>query len=727
MSVTDTEAEPETAAEGGQRATADQTTAAADMAETLSRAEETGPRDRRERTGNRAEAGAEKTGERVSSVTNNFYSSVAAEGAVFGMKNGGGRDSSGGVRVTGKLSAAHVAAVVERFARPACFDEAVDRLREDRVVVLEGKPGIGRRAGAVSLLREVTPGQLLVLSPALTLRDLAQRDYAEGYGYLVIDRMPDRATTDLDFTWSTVRDQICEAGAFLVVTCAAGGQAANKAVRHIRWERPSVRAVLCAQLTGAGWSADAATAVIDDIEASLPEEVSLAGLAALARLVEQGTDPYEALRTLDDNAAAEVRSWFADDPGYREIVEVTALCFLESTDVRTFEAALERLHLALAKRLPGKRAKAAAEPDGGAFGERGRRLNGLLDVKDVPRDVGSVRIVVFKDESYRRFILEELWKTRSSSFWDAVVVWLDELLTHGDSLAVASGLAWLACAGFEEVDHSYLQPWSWGVVSWAGQVTAVYVLWYMCHRDALAPLALQTAVGWANDRDGDRRWSAILAFSGELGLSFPTDAANRLWQLTAQTDDLRAAGCTALGCLFTNLNDDPDSDAWVVLALLDQKMQKFGIGPGSERMTAEDLRRMRELTMLAALSVLEITSVTTRRPAIIEYLHRHPERLDVIAGIWAGVIRYRPFRREAIVALRRGLRLLREISDTPREDARLVGAALSRALPGREHLPFKRDFLNVDRQLRRGQRDSSADVLLACLDAISLSLVGGAA
>lgn len=662
-----------------------------------------------------------------SDVTNTVFNYFAGATRVetAGVRSGD-RTEPVSRRVTGRLDEADITATVSRYARPDCFVETVRLLRRQRVVVLEGLPGTGRRAGAVSLLREVTAGRLVVLSPLVTLRQLAEYQYKEGFGYLVVDRMPDRNSADIDFTWATVSDQVHDGKAYLVVTSAAvAARAANRAVPHVDWACPPASEVLRAQLIGRGYLREAVDETVCALVAELPNDCPLERLINLAELVGDGTQPTEALKQLDENAGREVRRWFAEQPSIWEIVEVTALCFLEGTDVRTFEMLLEALRNAIGAQLSAKQVKAARRDDR-PFADRSARVDrdGLIGVKDVQLGAGTSRVMVFKDEAYLRFVLEQLWQTRSIAFWDAVRDWLDAIVVRGDSLRVASGLAWLACTSFDEVERSYLDPWSWGRIGWNGQVTAMYVLWYLCHREALAPVALQTTVGWANGRDIDRRWTALIAFAGDLGVSYPTDAANRIWQLTTQSDLLRGPGCNALACLFATLAEEAPEDATVVLRLLDRKMTKFGTGSGSMRMQANDLMRIRELTMTAALAVISIAAIRTRRSTIFEYLQDirvrdNGDGLILAARIWAGVTCYRPFRREALIALRRGLHTLRDISDDPLVDARAFGTALSEAMPPHEREPFKRDFTTIDNQLRRGKKESPADVLLVCMEAIS--------
>jgi hypothetical protein len=667
------------------------------------------------------------TGGSIAEAVFNFYGEVKAE-AVGLAPGGSGR---GGRRAeTGRLTESEVTTQTDRYAQPDCFDEAAGLLRQERVLVLEGPPGTGRRSGAINLLRAVTDDRLVALSPMVSLRKLAEHEYHPGYGYLVVDRRSDGNPADVDFTWANVVDQVCEGEAYLVLTSTTVAvRAADRAVRHVTWQRPPAAAVLRAQLTGRGYRQDAIEDLVARLIAELPDTCPLTRLVDLAVLVvDKGMEPAEALQHWTKTAGREVQTWFAETPSHREVVEVAALGFLEGTDVRSFETLLSGLQKAMVKRMavPAKKARAIWQ-DENLFADRSARAAGagLIEVEDRESHTGPTRAVVFKDKAYGRFVLDQLWRSRSTAFWDAIREWLDEIVAGGVSVSVAQGLAKLACASFEEVERSYLDPWSWGRVGWSGQVTSTYVLWYLCQLDGLAAAALHTAVRWANGSDVDRRWTALVAFAGDLGVCYPTEAANRLWQLTAQSNDLSAAGCTALGCLFATLVDESPDNANVVLNLLSRKMERFGTGHGGGRMQANALMRMRSLTMAASLAVVSASSARTRRSALFEYLPAHRDRLPLAARICAGVFRFRPFRRQALISLRRGLHALRDISEDPHAQARAFGAALSDALPPEERAPLRTDFTRIDEQLRRGKRDSPAEVLLACLEAISTSVNTG--
>nr|BFE63947.1 hypothetical protein GCM10020063_084730 [Dactylosporangium thailandense] len=671
----------------------------------------------------------EKIREQVSNVNMHFYADVNATGAQFGVLDDGERRAGGQRKVTGKLAAAEVEAIVSTYAEPECFADTVAKLQRDRVVIIEGRPGLGRRAGAISLLRRVTREQIVVLSPLSSPQQLTERTYEQAKGYLVLDQVRERVRADLEFSWSSLRQQVQAAGAFLVITNDYVGVAAG-AIARVPWACPPVADVLRAHLAGRADLEEVVTCVL----ATLPEDASLAKVVALAAMIrDEGLTVEEALRKQDESAERQVREWFAGGPSQRELHAVTAACFLAGTDVRTYETLLELLHEIMARRVEGRTARSELRRrDTSIFGEREARLHdtSLIVMSDLPWRGGTIQRIGFKEPAYRRYVLAVLWRTQTIHFWNAVREWLDAAVATdaGDVTAISSGLAWLACCSVDEVQRSFLERWSKGDIGLPGQIMTAYVLWLLCHRDGLEPVALDTAVRWAQDKSPQRRWTAAVALGGELGMFFPADAVNGLWQLGSQTRDelLFTVSCIAMSNLFATLRDDEHGDPTIVLGLLEKKMTSFGTGdgrrPGKRPMPWNQLMHLRELTMLMTLSVLSARSFRTNRPAVAEYLYTDPDRMAQIARIWAGVLVYRPLRWEAFAALRSALHALRDISENPPETARAFGLALAAALPTSEREAFHDTFVRVDERLRKGRREPLAEVLVACLEAIAVKI-----
>ena len=187
----------------------------------------------------------------LADASNNFYGPVYAAESRFGLS----ADTPGAPQARardGRLTDQDIAAALDRYVRPEPFRDAADALAKDGVVVLAGPPGIGKAAGAIALLREVTSGPLALLSPTVSLRQLAGRDFTAVPGFVVMDWQYDRSGPDAtDFTWRMLREQLHDAGAHLVITTTATPRSGGPGlVGHFTWEQPPIGEVLCAYLAG---------------------------------------------------------------------------------------------------------------------------------------------------------------------------------------------------------------------------------------------------------------------------------------------------------------------------------------------------------------------------------------------------------------------------------------------------------------------------------------------
>ena len=351
---------------------------------------------------------------------------------------------------------------------------------------------------------------------------------------------------------------------------------------------------------------------------------------ALARRLEGGEDPATALDEVRNDAADRVRQWF-EKPSSAEIHEVITLAFAAGLSERVFEMMLGRLITAIADAGYTLDADAAgqAEPVRApkllrpARADRGR-AEGLISRETVIIDGGTVTVVNFRDAGYRHAVLATLCGSYSATLWDVVRVWLKDVVSNGQGrnaaaaqITVAEGLAVLAHVDMNEVEESYLDPWATGSIGSVGQLVAAYALWYMCFDDDLAPTALHIATKWATTGDAARRWTAAITFSGELGLRYPTQAANRLWHLIVQSKDSTEARF-ALARLFATMTADGQS-AGRVLALLDQRLDDLSRGRRDPRQQG--------LIMLTALTVLAVRDGRTGLPSITLFLRANPGRL----------------------------------------------------------------------------------------------------
>ncbi|MEU4231261.1 hypothetical protein AB0F17_43795 [Nonomuraea sp. NPDC026600] len=665
-------------------------------------------------------------------VYNTFLGSVNMGGSMLGFGEGGagGDGESGtGTSATGRLSPTLVEAACACYIAPEePYEAAREALLDDRVVALVGAAGIGKRTGSVVLLREILGGDhppIISLAPSATLDELRKRDYERGYGYAVFDRTGDRRAllapkddkadtgwADSDHGWQSVSEKVHEAGAYLVVTTGPAAGRPPEAVRHVTWERPALAEVLRKRLD-AGVHEEKLTAMV----ALLPEECAMADLVRVAQRVSAGSEPVDAVNdVLDQSGRREVRLWFDRAPSRREILDVTTLAFVTGVGDRAFEICRDLLERSLSEVWPAPRPAKKPAEETHLQQDRAERLSedGLIRFVRDNTTGWPHRTLAFREDSYRRYVLEELSERFRSAFWDAVKGWLDQLVVLREfSVDVAAGLALLSYTTFDEINYSYLEPWSLGENGWEGQVAAAYVLWFMSLDEALGPVALRTAEWWAGQGSTPQRLTAILAFQGELGIRYPTAAAKRLWQLLVQQNQLSEVAANAFGDFFAALVSAREKVGNVVKQLRSQldDAQKTGKG-----------RLRYELTLVAIVSVLWTRAPRTGNPASMEYLRDNPDRRQMIAEMWAAVLRYRPYRHDGLIALLDALNSLERLSGANAEhDARALGDALGAALPVHEHEPFKRDFTNLIESSRKKPPRAAAltKVLLAALDRAS--------
>ncbi|MFD4642713.1 hypothetical protein ACFWN2_35760 [Lentzea sp. NPDC058436] len=627
---------------------------------------------------------------------NVFNDIVHAANGTFGSTESGGRGRRLGPD-TGKLDLLEIRRELEHYVAPPCQARAEAALANDQVVVISGPRGSGKRAAALSMLLARTEGPLFALSPVITPKELAARTYEPRHGYVVIDQVDTAKEADTDFAWTAAREAVREAGAFLVITRTASAADASGAVKHVFWERVRVETVLRAHL---GEDAD----VVKELVTVLPDDCPMDDLADVAARVAAGEPVQEALRHLDIMAAQSAREWFDQPRTRKEIVEIAALAFGTGMTEREFESRLAALETQLEKQLP----LPEQEPvEGGTEPvldqSRARRLgnDSLMKTERLIREQTAIRVLTFKDAGCRVRVLAELSKRMPAPFWDAVKVWIHDIVAGGADFEVARGLALLATTDAAEVEESYLEPWSRDELSEEGRDTAAIVLWLMCFDEDTAPVALRIVRGWTIFSSRSQRLTAAIALSGELAAKFPIEAVRRVWKLLERSPDSESeAYVRAFAVLFATLVHEPGHGA-VALGLLVRVLDDFEVRPPQ--------LRSRELVTKVILAVLAVRGGPRYRLAIQDFIHNRPDRLDLVARLWAAVLVSRPHRREAVHALLRAVDLL-----SP-EEAKALGVALANAVPATELVPL-RESLDVVRQ-RQKYSDQGAliDVLLETL------------
>ena len=615
-------------------------------------------------------------------VNQYFYGELNASGAQFGLGTAGSDNARR--RAVGRLDAGEADAILAPYVRPACFEQAVLALEQDAVVVLVGPPGSGKRSGAVALVDALADGsEYVVLSPGRSLDDLASGKVAfeKGVGYVLLDRTGEDSSQTADFDWRRVRDTVREHDAHLVVTTVHPVDGAVvESVRHVSWHLPDLTAVLRVRLARAGCAED----TVERAAALMPGGCRIAEVAAAAGRIACGGAPEEVWQDYGSSAAQPVREWFLKERTPQEWAEVTTLAFVNGAGYRDFETCQERLEGWVTPAFP----EPVTEEEQSAAARRAvdRRLslsrNALVAVEERKNGALTRTALVFPHPQYRQWALEELWTKRSTPYWNGVRDWLTELVAAqpglGLQLSVAQGLALLARPAFDEVADNYLHPWAGGTAGPAGQSTATLVLQCMCLDESLAATALGLARGWARSYDPALRSTAAAAFSGALGVRFPTDAVTHLLRLIVRRGGQPVDAAFALAGLVAVLAEC-GQDTGAVLRPLAYRLRQQ-----RETLTGQP----KENLLGAAMTVLRARDARTGRLVCAALLERDDRQTTTIGQVWAGVLDNLPRRGRALAALFATLRELPAVSEHPERLAERFGHAVGAALPADDRPPL---------------------------------------
>lgn len=723
-----------------------------------------------------------------SRVTNVFYGMVNAQNGVFGTADVEGRAPSGGrTSVTGPLRDHEVQAVTDTFAAPERFDEALGLLEEQHVLVLTGGPGSGKRTGAIRLLSLVESDKITVLSPSQTLESLAGHDLRSGRGYIVLDWFgADRRSSpsERQYLWSILIRHVQDSGARLVLTCDQGSSAGPTAP-VFTWTCPPAGEVIrrhldreCERLGVA--SPDEFAEAVETVVKRLPEGGPVADLVAVARGMAGGEPPGEAVaRVLRSSSHDRVEEWFGSDPDPLEIAEATALSLLPDVRERDYEILAHRLHGRLEKAFSLQ--EDDPEKDGDAYPDRLPMHRRRRSDEEHPlfrveyRDDGWMvrRFPCFTEAGDGPEVLRQVWERYDVTFWSAVRGWVGSAIGHRiRRVHLAKGLAALAVVAFEEVHDLYLDQWSRrpGV---PGREACVFALWFMCMEPGhgLTPMVLRTVDRWLFQGSEHQRKTAIQVWSGELGVSYPIEAANRLLGLVLDPEeDQRIEAAFAVGALFGSLLDRRAGGRSLVRFVGDEMAHAHRFSPR---------RKEREPLLIAAFSLLTVPTSeplapgaaepddmaqdaseggahdrgeqrgskrtdahgvgradspnpeakeehrdegTDAEPAVAQHIMLAPDQIPEVAALWAETIRDRRTRRPAIDSLLGALRALQRNGTGAQTNARNLLTALSRVIPQEEYPGFLASAASIAR--RRQDTDPFTD---AVLDVLSGIFGGGAA
>jgi hypothetical protein len=640
-----------------------------------------------------------------------FYG-TDARNSVFGTGAAAGGGAGPEPRSYGRMGEPEVIKVAKAYAKPPRFDEALAELLTDRVEILVGPSGTGRRAAAITLLHEAkAAGQpIVVLAPGTTVDQLAARTFDTGVGYLIADMIDaDMSQENAEYHWDNVCRAVREAEAYLVVTTADGARIARSVTtRAFHWQRPAVAEVLRVHLG----SAAVEDSVIEAVAHALEHGATLGKITETARQLATATPEQvtDLIAALAENAAQEVADWLDKvDAAIPDVLEVATVAFTAGLPERLVDEELGQFRSQIAKFAPEiNPAKDKVRKEIDLRFRQVRKVRGehpLLAVRDIPvARLASIPIrhLDFAKVDYRSCVIRELWRRLDADFWAGIRWWIHEIADSGglDLMSTAAtGLALLAQRAPDEVIDWYLDPWTAEEASWNEQLMAILVIGEMSALGDMATLALQIVVHWATQGSRHQRRVATYAFSGALGARFPVDATRRLTNLADQGEPLAGNGHAVL---FMTLAGQ-GADGALVLSELQRRMNRRQDLPAGDRVLDN------------IVYLLAIRNLRTGQPAIAEFLMANPDRAGAAAPLWARTFVMRPWRERACNAL---LATLAAIDRNHRGDdgqrdpkvlARRIGSAIGTAMPVVERTGLRPDLVTANEKSRRRDRRQRPD------------------
>ncbi|PZG31199.1 hypothetical protein C1I98_30335 [Spongiactinospora gelatinilytica] len=633
----------------------------------------------------------------VQTVINHIHGDIG--GASFGIS--GSRPKPR--RTSGPVSQYEMEEARTCYARHASYKDAAEHLESGNMVALIGKAGTGRRTAALNLLHDLVGARrnVVELSPVHTLERLAVREYRKAHGYLLCDWPKDDVDGSVaDFHVREIRRRVRDAGAYLVITGTATSLPEGD---QVSWLPPPAYEVLRAH--------QVAPEVADEAATQITTDHAMADVVTLARDLASGIPLDKALGRLEAAGRRDVVAWF-DGPRTRgELFEMAAMAFAAGLPENGFESLLARLESI---------AGIGAEPDVISADDPmpSRRL--LRVAEGSLFSLSPQRRLEFKVASHRTHVMRELYQRHGMRLWDPVTEWLNECAALRDpsvQAEIARGVAVLASvADYSYVESTFLTPWARGRGVMRSQATAAMAISWLCLDETTRPEVLRTVTSWTMASAARPKFTAALAWSGELGIRFPSEATRMLWLQVRNSEKPVRHAEIALAHLFATLTEATGN----ALPLLDLFARKI----------SNDRRIGRAIDPLirAILSILSARADGAATPTVTFHLRNCPESAALLARLWSAVLVKRPHRKEALAALYDAVCAFDERDAGDRDRVRALFAALVEALPAKERPLLAHDLRRY--AISRNTDENRLELLLSLLriflspDVLSLDTIG---
>ncbi|MFI8229803.1 hypothetical protein ACIGDI_13290 [Streptomyces sp. NPDC085900] len=544
------------------------------------------------------------------------------------------------------------------------FDEALARLRADRVVVLAGGRDTGRRSAALMLLRRLRAERVLSLDPPGSLTALLDQ-LNDAAGYVLLNLATSRSHPLREPHLLGLRERLEHADGYLVITVEPS--AALEDIPFVRWEPPAAEDMLRSHVTRhtgrAAWERLCELAPVTQFLARQQQPGDIEEFALQLVAFHRGEMDEEKLTAYGEQAVtAQVSRWLTDEQRPTSLHDKAFLIALAVFDKAPYAVTAELADM-LYERLQHT-ANPRVSPEIAVFGSsreerlRSAHARGYWDteVTEWGPLVGQY-FAAFQDERTAQLLLTEVWNLHPSAR-PALVEWIQELADDGRPLVrtrAASATALLATADLSSAMALLIEPWAdddqFG--SWLTAANALTMAQLL-----EVPAVFRILHDWCTaDYEGDegRRWTAVRAY-GLLGPVHYEHALNAL--LEAIRGQHRPY----------DLEDEDDGEAYAeylkeeaiqfadALELLLLALRRPVLRALAEHLNDRD-RAVREYALLAFLQACEQPDEANDRPLVLNWYAQAAAAVDDtdahdLIAFWQAALAHRARTAKALRILR---------------------------------------------------------------------------
>ncbi|WP_420035118.1 hypothetical protein ACN2WE_24320 [Streptomyces sp. cg28] len=421
---------------------------------------------------------------------------------------------------SGTIPRERVALLSGVFCDCPSFDEALARLRSDRVVVLSGGRRTGRRAAGLMLLSRLGVEQMRSVGTPPSVWSLTEQ-LDDACGYLLSNLPLSRSNPLNEPQLLHLTEQLKRTGGHLVITVEPS--AALTDIPYIRWEPPSGEEMLRAHVTphtgAAAWAELCGTPAVTEFLSRPQQPSEIEGYARQLVDFHRGDIDAEKLSAYGSAAVeAQVSRMLTDDA--QDLRDRAFLISLAVFDQAPYAVAAELgdlLYVLLQKKANPR--EVPVIPVFGAAREQRLRLAGAKGYVDTEvTDWGSVVgqfFAAYQDEHTAPALLDYVWIGQPSAR-SALVDWIDTLADDRRPLVrtrAASAAARLALGDLSSAMALLIEPWAddGHFDSWLTAANALTMAHLLDVRNV--PQILRA---WCTGESDSRRWTAIRAY-GLLG------------------------------------------------------------------------------------------------------------------------------------------------------------------------------------------------------------------